>query len=83
MRCQISGHPVGEIKGRNNLFAQLKFFPILSAKMTWEALLKNRAVLWFIDNNSALSALIRSFSPVVENFELLMCNAELDVKLQS
>ena len=27
--------------------------------------------------------MIRSFSPIVENFELLVLNAELDVKLQS
>ena len=70
-------------QGKKQLICQAEIFPILSAKMTWKALLKNRAVLWFIDNNSALSALIRSFSPVVENFELLMCNAELDVELQS
>eukprot|EP00435_Cladocopium_sp_Y103_P062520 s739_g24.t1 len=36
----------------------------------------------FIDNNSALSAVIRAFSAVLENYDLLVINADLDVRLQ-
>ena len=70
-------------QGKRQLICQAEIFPILVAKSTWQHLLSCRAVLWFVDNNSALAAVIRSFSPIVENFELLVLNAELDVKLQS
>ena len=46
-------------------------------------MLRQRSVLWFIDNNAALSAVIRSFPPVIENYELLVLNARLDLQLQS
>ena len=69
-------------QGKKQLICQAEIFPILVAKTTWEPLLSCRAVLWFVDNNSAQAAVIRSFSPVVENFELLLINANLDVKLQ-
>ena len=70
-------------QGKKQLICQAEIFPILVAKSTWPQLISCRAVLWFVDNNSALAAVIRSFSPIVENFELLVLNAELDVKLQS
>ena len=70
-------------QGKKQLICQAEIFPILVAKTTWGSVLAGRAVLWFVDNNSALAAVIRSFSPVVENFELLLINARLDVKLQS
>ena len=40
-------------------------------------------MLWFVDNNSAQSAFVRSFSPVFDNYELLVLNAKLDVSTQS
>ena len=70
-------------QGKQQLICQAELFPILVAKSTWEHLLTGRAILWFIDNNAALAAVIRSYSPVVENFDLLMINAKLDVRLQS
>ena len=70
-------------QGKKQLICQAEIFPILVAKSTWPQILAYRAVLWFVDNNSALAAVIRSFSPIVENFELLMLNAEIDVRLQS
>lgn len=56
---------------------------MLVSKATWTSELRNRAILWFIDNNAALSAVIRSFSPVIENYQLLVLNANLDLQLQS
>eukprot|EP00435_Cladocopium_sp_Y103_P017790 s259_g4.t1 len=69
-------------QGKRQLICQAELFPILVAKTTWEDQLKGRPILWFIDNNSALSAMIRSFSAIFENYELLVINAGLDVKLQ-
>ena len=68
--------------GRKQLICQAEIFPILVAKRTWRDQLQGRSVLWFIDNNSALAAVIRSYSPVLDNFELLVVNAKLDLDLQ-
>ena len=56
---------------------------MLVAKRTWQEIISGRAVLWFIDNNSSLAAFIRSYSPVLDNYELLVLNAALDVRLQA
>jgi hypothetical protein len=69
--------------GRVQLICQAEIFPVVVAKLTWSEILSHRAVLWFIDNNSAQAALVRSFSPVTDNYELLVRNAELDVWMQT
>lgn len=58
-------------------------YPILVAKETWCTHLASRSVLWFADNESARMALVRSFSPVADNFSILQVNAKLDMELQS
>ena len=68
--------------GKRQMICQAEIFPVLIAKNTWKRQLMGRAVLWFIDNNSALSAIIRAFSPILDNYEMLVLNAELDVELQ-
>ncbi|CAL1145179.1 unnamed protein product [Cladocopium goreaui] len=70
-------------EGKKQLICQAELFPVLVAKKTWSHLISGRAVLWFIDNNSSLAAVIRSYSPVLENYELLVINAKLDVDLQA
>ena len=69
--------------GRRQLICQAELFPVLVAKRTWQSMLADRSVLWFIDNNSSLAVIIRSYSPVLDNFELLVINAKLDVELQA
>jgi hypothetical protein len=69
--------------GKKQLICQAEIFPVLVSKATWKEELRQRAILWFIDNNAAFSAVIRSFSPVIENYELLVLNANLDLQLQS
>ena len=69
--------------GRVQLICQAEIFPVVVAKQTWPGVLSHRAVLWFIDNNSAQAALVRSYSPVTDNYELLVRNAELDVCMQT
>eukprot|EP00435_Cladocopium_sp_Y103_P067316 s126_g29.t2 len=70
------------LQGKKQLICQAEIFPVLVSKETWKSELSKRAVLWFIDNNSALSAIIRAFSPVFENYQLLVINARLDLELQ-
>ena len=70
-------------EGKKQLICQAELFPVLVAKNTWSHLISGRAVLWFIDNNSSLAAVIRSYSPVLENYELLVINARLEVELQA
>ena len=69
--------------GKAQLICQAEIFPVLVSKLTWIKEISGRAVLWFVDNSSAQSAFIRSFSPVFDNYELLVINAELDVRTQS
>jgi len=69
--------------GKTQLICQAEIFPVLVSKLTWIREIAGRAVLWFIDNSSAQSTLIRSFSPVFDNYELLVINAEMDVLTQS
>ena len=68
--------------GKRQLICQAEIFPVLVSKMTWSSIIQGRSILWFIDNNSALSALIRAYSPVLENYSLLKLNARCDVRLQ-
>ena len=69
--------------GKSQLIGQAEIFPILVSKKTWRNSLECRPVLWFVDNSSAQAALVRSFSPVLENYELLTINSGIDVALQS
>ena len=55
---------------------------IAQAKDAWRDELSGRSILWFLDNDAARCALIRNFSPVLDNFLLLQLNARLDVLLQ-
>ena len=70
-------------EGCKQLICQAELFPIPVAKHTWHWALKERVILWFIDNDSALAAIIRSYSPVLDSYEMLVINARLDVELQS
>ena len=69
-------------EGRRQLICQAELFPVIIAKNTWKSSLRGRSILWFIDNNSSLAVIIRSYSPGLDNFEMLVINARLDVELQ-
>ena len=68
--------------GKKQVIAQAEMLPVLVSKCTWEEALRNRNVLWFLDNESAKMAFVRCFSPVVDNFFMLQMNSKLDVELQ-
>ena len=40
-------------------------------------------MLWFADNESARMALIRNYSPVIDNFLLLQVNSQLDLRVEA
>ena len=69
--------------GKKQVTAQAEIFPVLIAKETWQSEISGRSVLWFLDNDSARLALIRCFSPVLDNFCLVQLNARLDSKLHA
>ena len=69
--------------GKKQVISQAELYPILVAKETWCSHLASRSILWFTDNESARMALVRSFSPVADNFSLLQVNAKLDMELQA
>ena len=48
--------------GKKQVISQTEIFPVLVAKETWSETISFRSVLWFLDNESAKMALIRSFS---------------------
>ena len=50
--------------GRSQLIFYAVIFPILIAKKTWAGLLRNRRVLLWVDNEVALAAVIRCYSPL-------------------
>eukprot|EP00438_Fugacium_kawagutii_P009401 Skav231307 [mRNA] locus=scaffold161:371835:373196:+ [translate_table: standard] len=66
--------------GKKQVIAQAEFFPVLVAKCTWAERLADRSTLWFLDNESARMALVRNYSPVLDNFCLLQFNAKKDIQ---
>ena len=70
-------------KGKKHVIAQAEIYPILVSKETWADLIYQRSVLWFTDNESARMALIRNYSPVIDNFLLLQVNSQLDLRVEA
>ena len=80
--CRLTGSIDGGHRVRNTLYVRVRFF-----HYWWRSRLGRIFALpelcfglWITTRPWAV---IHSFSPIVENFELLVVNAELEVKLQS
>jgi hypothetical protein len=69
--------------GKKQVIFQAELFPIWIAKVTWRNLLQRRQVLWFCDNEAARSAMIRSYSPLLDSMQLIRLCAAEDVAAQS
>ncbi len=54
--------------GKKQVIAQAEIFPVVISKATWGELLRGRNVLRFLDNESARMALVRNFSPVLDQW---------------
>ena len=65
------------------MIGRAELFPLLVARLTWGARLQGRKVLYFVDNNAALQAMIRSYSPVLPSLELVMECLKWDLQAES
>ena len=69
--------------GKEQVICQAELFPIWVSKVTWRNLLSGRQVLWFCDNEAARSAMIRSYSPLLDSMQIVRQCAFEDVAAQS
>jgi hypothetical protein len=69
--------------GKKQIVGQAELLPIIVAKSTWQGFLANRPCITFVDNESAKSAAIAGYSPVIDSSAILTYNSALDVELQS
>jgi len=63
---------------QTQVIGQAELFPVLVAKLTWHHELKDRKCIFFLDNESARIALVRSYSPVLASLNIVMKVAALD-----
>ena len=64
--------------GQTQIIGQAELLPVLVAKIIWRRYLKNRRVIYFIDNDSARLALVRGYSPVLTSLTIIMRCAHQD-----
>ena len=69
--------------GKKQVIGQAEVFPVWVAKVTCKELLRGRQVLWFLDNEAARAALVRSYSPVLDSMQLIRNCAWEDVFSQT
>jgi len=77
----LPSHLVAEWKTRDEqwqVIGQAEIFPLLVARLTWREVLRGRRVIYFLDNDSARQAAIRSYSPVPSSVKILMQMVEFD-----
>ena len=58
--------------------ASAEIFPAAVARWTWEHVISNRRAIYFIDNESARLALVKSYSPILPSLRLIMLCLEWD-----
>ena len=70
---------------QTQVIGQAGIFPVLLAKLTWQHLLEDRNVMYFIDNDAARPGLIKACSPSLLSLRLIMdrCNFDFQVCAQS
>ena len=56
---------------QKQVIGQGELYPLLVARLTWASRLRNRRVLYFIDNESARIGLVRAYSPVLPSLKLI------------
>jgi hypothetical protein len=63
-------------EGQTQVIGQAEIYPVLVARHTWGPYLRNRKVIYFIDNDSARLSLIKSYSPVLPSLSIIVkCSA--------
>ena len=62
---------------------QAELFPIYVARRVWADWLRDRDVIYWIDNESAKQAMIKGYSPVIASCRILGAAAESEILLQT
>ena len=65
-------------RGQTQVIGQAELLPILVAKTIWEPFIRNKKVIYFIDNDSARLAMIKGYSPVLASLKIIMSCAYRD-----
>ena len=60
-----------ENRRESQVIFRAELFPIWVAKATWRDLLRYRQVIWFVDNEAARAAMVRSYSPLLDSMEMI------------
>jgi hypothetical protein len=68
---------------QTQVIGQAEICPMVVARYTWSKYLQGRRVIYFIDNDSARLACIKSYSPVVSSLNLIMQGLLWDSKFES
>ena len=58
--------------GQAQVIGQAELFPLFVARLTWGARLAGRRVFYFVDNDSARLAMVKSYSPVLSSLDIVM-----------
>ena len=64
--------------GQEQVVGQAELYPLWVSRLTWGERMKGRKVIYFIDNDSARMALIKSYSPVKPSLDIIMGCVEWD-----
>ncbi len=68
---------------QTQVIGQAEICHMVVARYTWAKHLRNRRVIYFIDNDSARLACIKSYSPVISSLNLIMQGLLWDSKYES
>ena len=63
---------------QDQVIGQAEFNPLIVARLTWSGRMTGRRVIYFIDNDSARMASIKSYSPAKPSLEIVMSCVEWD-----
>ena len=69
--------------GQTQVIGQAELLPILVAKTIWEKHIRNKKVIYFVDNDSARLAMIKGYSPVITSLEIIMACSYKDAMCRS
>ena len=65
------------------VIGQAELAPVIMAKEVWKQQLKQRDVIFFLDNDAARYGLVKGYSPVEASMDILKVNANVDLAGQA
>ena len=68
---------------QSQVIGQAELLPVLVARWTWAEDIKNRRVVYFIDNESARLALVKAYSPVLASLNIVLASLKWDQEFDS